>query len=307
MTPELKKHFAPLTGGEIEFNEPDWHWTGIGVSMPTPVSDGKYIYVNNGFKFTACYDLAGTRKWLVYHKDIACRHHWVELFAESPMLVDGRLEVHMLDRLICYERETGKVLWMVKTRAMVKGHGMGQPTVLRLTGPTVKEPVTAIFSQFGELVRLEDGHVYADDIGFFDNCACLCSNGRDTIYANNGATGGAWDGNKYGQGRRFMEPGGMAIRFSLGDRDTVKAEQLWSGGPKLAGVPFYHQGRIYSGVGVHDAATGKEVGKRSKTKWYNGSILADGRFYGNLKDGGDNDRGNHVLSRRRSFSSLVTR
>ena len=33
--------------------------------MPTPVTDGKHIWVKYSFGVVACYDLDGNRKWLV--------------------------------------------------------------------------------------------------------------------------------------------------------------------------------------------------------------------------------------------------
>ncbi|MDP6115710.1 MAG: PQQ-binding-like beta-propeller repeat protein [Planctomycetota bacterium] len=59
-----------------------------GMSAPTPVTDGKRIYVYyGGSGIVACYDLGGTRQW-IYHLPAPAAHH---CYASSPCIVDGKL------------------------------------------------------------------------------------------------------------------------------------------------------------------------------------------------------------------------
>ncbi len=282
---EKRKYWAPLTKGQ-SFQVPAWRWTGMGPSMTPPVSDGKRIYIVNGFRFTAAYDFDGNPVWMNYHHDIPYRHHWVESCGNAPLIADGKLIAFFLDRLICFEPDTGKELWRVQTREF-DGHGMGSPVILRLPIEGSGETVTAVFAQSGELVRVSDGHVYARDIGFFDACACLGTNGRDIIFATNGGSGGAWRGPKMGKGRRFMERGPMAIRLSLKDRDTLHAEQIWSQ-PRahLGNYPLLLNGKLYTGRGILDAATGRTLSfKQTRFDFYHGLIHAGGLLIGNDRGG----------------------
>ena len=100
---------------------------------------------------------------------------------------------------------------------------MGSPVVLRIPagGP---ETVTAIFSMGGELVRVDDGHVYAKDIGFFDAwrwCPITSIRSIRTTARRCLAGTAAIQGSTV-HGRR----GCNGVKFALSDRDTLSAEQL---------------------------------------------------------------------------------
>ena len=40
------------------------HFGIVGFTMPTPVSDGKHVYVWSGMGVAACFDLDGKRQWI---------------------------------------------------------------------------------------------------------------------------------------------------------------------------------------------------------------------------------------------------
>ena len=58
-----------------------------GYTAPTPVTDGKEVFVAFGNGLVACYDLDGNRKWLklIEHSNAAFAH------SGSPLLVGDKL------------------------------------------------------------------------------------------------------------------------------------------------------------------------------------------------------------------------
>ena len=86
----------------------DGHFAGhfgiVGFTMPTPVTDGRHIFVWNGMGVAACFDLDGTRKWIT-------RLPAKELgYGSSPALADGVLAVFQ-HGLYGLDAGTGQVRW----------------------------------------------------------------------------------------------------------------------------------------------------------------------------------------------------
>src|SRR5262249_41882457 len=88
---DLKKAKTKLTVAE-RYTMPRTLPTA-GSSAPTPVTDGKEIFVVFGDGLVACYDLDGNRKWLklIEHSNLTFAH------SASPILAGGRLIVHFTD------------------------------------------------------------------------------------------------------------------------------------------------------------------------------------------------------------------
>ena len=63
------------------------HFGIVGFTMPTPVSDGKHVYVWNGMGVAACFDLDGKRQWITRIKADELS------YGSSPALADGVLVV----------------------------------------------------------------------------------------------------------------------------------------------------------------------------------------------------------------------
>jgi len=80
------------------------HFGIVGFSMPTPVSDGRFVYVWCGLGVAACYDLDGHRQWITR---VPTGH--LE-YGSSPALADGVLAV-FLGKLYGLDAGTGKLLW----------------------------------------------------------------------------------------------------------------------------------------------------------------------------------------------------
>ena len=80
------------------------HFGIVGLTMPTPVSDGKHVYVWCGLGVAACYDLDGNRKWIT-------RVLTDELtYGSSPALASGVLAV-FLGKLHGLDAATGELRW----------------------------------------------------------------------------------------------------------------------------------------------------------------------------------------------------
>jgi len=90
-----------------------------GTTTPTPVSDGKNVYVafyggNKGIgaNVVACYDLEGRSLWTQFTGQTGIGEHGTH----STPVLSGNLLVYMSGRtLFGYDKATGKVLWQKKT------------------------------------------------------------------------------------------------------------------------------------------------------------------------------------------------
>ncbi len=80
------------------------HFGIVGFTMPTPVSDGKCIYVWSGMGVAACFDLDGKRQWITR---IPTDHL---SYGSSPALADGVLAV-FLNEMYGLDAKSGKLLW----------------------------------------------------------------------------------------------------------------------------------------------------------------------------------------------------
>jgi len=118
------------------------HFGIVGFSMPTPVSDGRHVYVWSGLGVAACYDLDGRRQWMTRVPTGPLE------YGSSPALADGVLAV-FLGKLHGLNAKTGELLW---------------------TQPRIHKNIAAIqattfagqqvfVSQLGEVIRPRDGAV----------------------------------------------------------------------------------------------------------------------------------------------------
>ncbi len=88
------------------FRFPETHDVN-GYSSPTPVSDGKNIYVLTGLGTLAAYSMDGKRIW---GRDVGrSKNGWGH--CTSPFLRDNALFIHLGNRLICLDPATGKDRW----------------------------------------------------------------------------------------------------------------------------------------------------------------------------------------------------
>ena len=91
------------------------------MSSPTPVTDGKLVWVVSGNGMVACFDVDGNQKWTF---DIPKNYGKIGIqfgYGSSPILVDGKLVFQMLQGLytddpsylFALDARSGKPLWRV--------------------------------------------------------------------------------------------------------------------------------------------------------------------------------------------------
>jgi outer membrane protein assembly factor BamB len=261
-----------------------WSPTCLDINMPTPVSDGKRIFVYTGRRTVFAFDLDGNLAWQVWQSDAPYNYHWPEDCANSPLLVDGLLLMYVFDHLWAYDMATGELRW--KTQSGVIRHGMGTPVVCRLPIPGEAEKTEACaFTWTGDLIRVRDGRKLLADVTKV-MFGAMATDGRQMLYAGPYLAGNVEaKGIKPGQLRFPLLPtgGAMALRFALADPDTATVEQVWTSTAALAPYPILHDGKLYTVTGgTLDDGTGKPgvAGAKGKKIGEHGMILAGGRFYG---------------------------
>ncbi len=83
-----------------------------GYSSPTPVSDGKNIYVVSGYGTVACFDMAGTRLW--FKKINNPSHKWGTCV--SPVIADDKVIVHISPKVTALALKDGKEVWQMDSK-----------------------------------------------------------------------------------------------------------------------------------------------------------------------------------------------
>src|SRR5262249_19529041 len=129
------------------------HSSPYGDTTPSPVSDGKRLWVFIGTGIVACHDLDGKTRWM----------NWYDLpqttgygRSASPVLIGDRLLVHF-GPLACLDAATGKLLWQNDSAQA----GYGTPVPARLG------ELDVVITPKGQVVRVADGKTLASDLG---NC-----------------------------------------------------------------------------------------------------------------------------------------
>ena len=262
-----------------------WSPTTLGVDMPTPVSDGRRVYVYTGRRTVYAFDLDGNMVWQVWQSDAPYNYHWVTDCANSPVIVGDLLLMYCFDHLWAYDTATGRLRYRVESKAPFR-HGMGHPVVLRLPLADGKaEP--ALYLWTGDLVRVRDGRMLCRSVAPLD-CAALGGDGVDRVFLgihgeSKGKPARDWVFRGEGQG------GALGVRFAL-KGDVAAAEKLWfnaknDGYKALSAYPICRGDRLWIDSGhIVDAGTGKALNASKLIKGhgiaYNGFISAGGYIYG---------------------------
>ena len=213
----------------VRYTQPGTHPTA-GYSAPTPVTNGKHVFVAFGNGLVACYDLDGNRKWLklIEHSNAAYAH------SGSPILVGDKLLIHFTD-LVALDTKTGDESWRLK---LATSHGT--PLATRVGD------VDVVLTPNGAMVRARDGKLLADRLG---------SCGANSPVLD--------DGVMY-----YVRGPANAIRLPKSVAEPVKVEVLWKGNVKGGGYwfssPVVDKGMLYAAndqgiLTVLEAATGKVV------------------------------------------------
>lgn len=205
-----------------------------GDATPTPVSDGKSVWVFFNTGIVACYDLEGKSRWLNWYDMRLATNYGRHA---SPVLVGERLLVHF-GPLVCLEAATGKVLW----QNLAAKAAYGTPAPARIGD------VDVVVTPKGQIVRVADGKILAKDLGLCGYTSPLLVGG--TVY--------------------FIDCDMLAVQLPAKAGEQVEGRELWIGGLEgdFFASPLIHEGRIYAvdrvaNYYVIDAASGKILLKQT--------------------------------------------
>jgi len=130
-----KERFHIVADGHFEA-----HFSIVGFTMPTPVSDGRNVFVWSGMGVAACFDLDGKRRWIT-------RPPARELsYGSSPALAGGILAV-FLGEAFGLDAATGEMRWR-------------QPRLNKNIGSLLAATLgdqQVFVSQRGDVLRANDG------------------------------------------------------------------------------------------------------------------------------------------------------
>ncbi len=201
-----------------------------GNTTPTPVSDGKWVWVFFNTGIVACYDLEGTCRWIRWY-DMRLATGYGR--TASPVLVGERLLVHF-GPLVCLEAATGNVLWQ-NDRARA---AYGTPAAVRIGD------IDVVITPKGQIVRVADGKILATGLGPCGYTSPVVTDG--TVY--------------------FVDRDMSAVKLPETAGEQIEGRELWYeplDGEFYASALIY-DGRIYAvdreaNYYVIDAATGKTI------------------------------------------------
>ena len=190
-----------------------------GLTSPTPVSDGRRVFVLTGEGVAACYDLDGHRKWIRFLE----RPGEDSDQSASPLLVGDRLIVHTNETLRCLAADTGEPIWQVTS-----GGSYGSPQHARIGG------VDLAVAASGEVIRISDAKVFKCGLPSLDFNSPLVVG--DIVY--------------------FIQPQAQAFRLAIGDGGPGGGEAGSVGGGAVTATPLWKakikNGRYYASPLLHD-------------------------------------------------------
>lgn len=180
-----------------------------GWMFPTPVTDGKHVWVKSGFDAAACFGMDGNEVWKVALGSSG----GADKLMTSPHLVDGKLVMQIPTRkkgergiqMIALDGMTGKQVWETSSLPDYSWN-CATPAVLTLTDG--RETMSVLVTPEGAVIRADDGKVLVRDCGSqccFDSPHAV--NG-DTVIFGHGALN--------------------AVRFIMKSRDQVGHKRLWT-------------------------------------------------------------------------------
>ena len=119
-----------------------------GYASPTPVSDGRQVYVLYGSGVVSAFDLDGNRQWCELYEQPT--HQWGH--STSPRLVDGKLIIHIRNMMALDPRD-GKLLWKAEA-----AEGWGTSAITDIGG------VKVLATPSGSIIRAADGVALASGL-----------------------------------------------------------------------------------------------------------------------------------------------
>lgn len=203
---------------------------GCGYCTPTPVTDGKSVWVSFGTGIVACYDFEGKLGWITFIDQPPDSEYGR---AASPVLAGGKLLVS-IGGLIALDPKTGKTLW----QALDAHPTFGTPAVAKIGDADVA------ITPGGDCVRVSDGKIIARKIASSKYASPIVADGI-VFFAS--------------------PPTAVAAKLPAKAEDEIKVQKLWDNDDlegEFFSSPVLHEGFLYcvsnSGVlFVLEAKTGK--------------------------------------------------
>jgi outer membrane protein assembly factor BamB len=187
---EKRKPLDDALGEGFDFSLPRAHGSN-GYTSPTPVSDGRMVWVLFGSGVAAAYDLEGTRQWIRFvERPVIGQGH-----CSSPLLLNDKLIVHV-GKIHALNAKSGATVWTAKS-----GPRFGTPVV------AVSGDRTIVVTANGEMLDAGDGEVLASGLSRLAYNAPLVD-GDVAYFFNNGEA--------------------RAYRIPSFDVDDPVPEMLWS-------------------------------------------------------------------------------
>ena len=139
---ELLQKADPAKFGMNMESHPEGHWHSTGFTTPSPMSDGKYVYVWMTNGVAACYDLDGKRRWIT-RVDVLLRNPKDKdgpfFYPAGAALAGGRL-IFWDKETFALDAKTGAVAWRKPNLSLCIG-----PMTAVIDGAEVVVAMTAIF------------------------------------------------------------------------------------------------------------------------------------------------------------------
>jgi outer membrane protein assembly factor BamB len=109
------KDLGPQAKNLLGYGHSVWGLTCIDLNFPTPVSDGKRIFVVTGRRSVHAFDLDGNVLWQVRQTDAKYPYHWTEDLANAVLVAEKKLIFYLYDCLWAYDTDTGSLVWKVES------------------------------------------------------------------------------------------------------------------------------------------------------------------------------------------------
>ncbi len=226
----------------------------VGVSVQTPVTDGKRVYVSYVAAMLVCFDLEGNRQW-IRARELKLHGERV-MYPPSPILTDGKFIAHNPWGTVALEAQTGQEKWRI-ARDDYKVPDIADPDLKRyftdeldcITGSLLplkldNEPLVLTTSY---VVRARDGKLLTcigDRYGNgYDNYQTPIINGKTVYQMLQPAASGQTDIRVLGLPVTAAEP------FKLKQDKSVRIDIrgfLINGNGAHNASPLFHEGLIYS-------------------------------------------------------------
>ena len=227
------------------------HWDGWeGWTFPTPVSDGRRVYVSMGRQQVGCFDLSGRRIWARVHpspkppRGVRIHYDARADHLPSPLLIGEVLVVQLKTGLVGLDKATGRTLWEAPV-LVGSGYRCGTHRRVRVRGG-------------GDVIACTDGKVLSAATG-----KVLCDLGAAQCSSEGGGcslVGG--DGYVVFQTGRTNNPHGMC-RFDLtaGADGAVTFRKAWGVAARGGNATSILYGRwLLDAFGnIFDVDTGKRT------------------------------------------------